>query len=63
VNYRGVQRLASKLQHVQPQARLRLAELAAEVARKSTLWSLGRTSSPPLAVSLGKGLPVQSSAE
>jgi hypothetical protein len=35
VNSRGVQRLATKLQHVQPDVRAQLAELAADVAEKA----------------------------
>ena len=40
VNCRGVQRLAAKLTRVQPEVRVRLAELAAVVAEKSTAQSI-----------------------
>jgi hypothetical protein len=46
VNCRGVQRLAAKLTRVEPEVRLRLAELAADIARKSRSYSLRETSDP-----------------
>ncbi len=46
VNCRGVQRLAGRLAHVRPENRLRLAELAAEVAGKSPLVAI-RTGTKP----------------
>jgi hypothetical protein len=40
-NSRGVQRLATRLGHVQPEVRARFAEMAADVAHKSALASEG----------------------
>ena len=42
-----VERLSTKLANVQPELRQRLAELAAEVARKSAASSASKTSDPP----------------
>lgn len=47
VNSRGVQRLASRLAHVQPEVRQKLAELAAAVARKHASSSAGKISGTP----------------
>lgn len=52
VNSRGVQRLAASLTHVQGEFRQRLAELVADIARKSTAKSAG-TKSPPVRVASG----------
>ncbi len=46
VNGRGVQRLALKLDHVRPENRIRLAELAAEIANKAATASGGETVGP-----------------
>jgi len=47
VNSRGVQRLAGKLTHVQPQYRQQLADLAATVAEKAAVNSLRQAVNPP----------------
>jgi hypothetical protein len=47
VNTEGVQRVAAKLTHVQPELRQRLCDLAAEVARKYAAASASSASSPP----------------
>ena len=46
VNARGVQRLAFRLARVQPELRQQLAELAADIAKKSTASSASKTSEP-----------------
>lgn len=46
VNTQGVQRLASRLSHVRPEHRARLAELAADIAQKANSATLGSTSQP-----------------
>ncbi len=51
VNGPGVQRLAGKLAHVQPEHRVRLAELAGNISRKTTASSAGKTSRPVEVVS------------
>ncbi|NQU25103.1 MAG: hypothetical protein HQ567_27775 [Candidatus Nealsonbacteria bacterium] len=48
VNSRGVQRLASRLERVQPEARQRLAELAAEIPGKYTAASRRKTVRAPV---------------
>ncbi|MBN2476166.1 MAG: hypothetical protein JXB62_16255 [Pirellulales bacterium] len=53
VNSRGVQRLASKLSHVAPEARLELAELAADIAQKTTASADRETASSPQVASRG----------
>lgn len=50
VNAHGVQLLASKLAHVQPELRQRLAEMATEVARKHADSSAPKTAQPPRVV-------------
>ena len=47
VNTRGVQLLASKLAYVRPELRQRMAELAADVARKSTAPPASKTADSP----------------
>ncbi|OHB71431.1 MAG: hypothetical protein A2V70_01740 [Planctomycetes bacterium RBG_13_63_9] len=51
VNSAGVQRLAERLTHVQPEARRRLAELATDVARKYATASSRTTTVPTRVVS------------
>jgi hypothetical protein len=51
VNKRGVQRLASRLEHVQPAVRNRFAELAALVSRRSEEYSLKPRAKAPQVVS------------
>ena len=46
VNSRGVQRLASKLTHIRPEHRDRLAKLAATIAQKSATASVAKPSNP-----------------
>jgi hypothetical protein len=57
VNHPGVERLATKLAHVEPEVREQLARLAAEVARKSTLRSLGQTGTTPHVASRNAVVP------
>jgi len=47
VNSAGVQRLATRLARVHPELRLKLAELAANIAAKSNVQSSAKSSSPP----------------
>ncbi len=46
LNYRGVQRLASQLTAVQPEVRVRLSELAADIARNTQGQAAATTSAP-----------------
>jgi len=46
VNSRGVQRLSTKLTNIQPELRVRLAELAGEIGRRSSLLSRQELAQP-----------------